>query len=109
MKIPEYILATITGSTENYEKGFINGWNACDQVSRAQLALMHDQVESAHEELESLSDACLEREGDLRKENAELEEQIEIAKNALKKIEDKCYGDGYGYGDGDGDGYGNGW
>lgn len=84
MKILEHILEKITGSTEQYEKGFVNGWNARDERCSHEIELMHDQVESAHEELEILSDECLKREGDLRKENEKLKAQLEIVKKALE-------------------------
>ena len=75
MKIPEQILEEITGKVAQYEKGFVDGWETCART------------------IDEASDFFLKREGDLRKENSELKAQLEIAKDALKEIEDKCYGD----------------
>jgi hypothetical protein len=58
MKIPEQILEEITGKVEQYEKGFVNGWETCART------------------IDEASDFFLKREGDLRKENADLKEDI---------------------------------
>jgi chromosome segregation ATPase len=89
LKIPAYILDKITNSNEQYEDGFIDGWKHCSS------------------DIEATLEAFLKREGDLRKEIAELKEdikefqhdlinneaiikqleaQLEIAKEALKII-----------------------
>lgn len=68
MKIPKTIIEKITGSTEQYEDGFIDGWKHCSS------------------EIETTLETFLKREGDLRKENAELKVQLEIAKEALQEI-----------------------
>lgn len=58
MKIPKTIIEKITGSTEQYEDGFIDGWKHCSS------------------EIETTLETFLKREGDLRKEIAELKEDI---------------------------------
>ena len=58
MKIPEQILEEITAKVEQYEKGFVNGWETCART------------------IDEASDFFLKREGDLRKENADLKEEI---------------------------------
>lgn len=67
MKIPEQILEEIMGNTESYEQGFRDGW-----------------ATATPERMDAIYEVLLKREGDLRKEIAELKAQLEIAKKALK-------------------------
>ena len=68
MKIPEHIQEKITGPEEHYKKGFIDGWNSRET--------------GIQKESDFLIEDILKREGDLRKEIAELK-----AQHALSKLE----------------------
>lgn len=48
-----------------------------NRTLKTQLELASEQIISAHEQLELLSEEYLKREGDLRKENVELKEDIQ--------------------------------
>jgi phosphate uptake regulator len=74
MKIPEQILEEITGKVEQYEKGFVNGWETCART------------------IDEASDFFLKREGDLRKEIAELKAQLEKCKEIAER-DGKDYSD----------------
>lgn len=123
MKIPQHILEKITGSTENYEKGFRDGWDACSldieatletylkregdlredikefehnqKIDEAIIKQLKAQLRTQLMEEQEPSDKSQEAAhyNYLDDKNSELKAQLEIAMEALNEIEKKCYTD----------------